>query len=143
MNVKKRETIEISTIVNASPEKTWSTWTDPIHITKWNFASDDWQTTTATNDLRPQGRFSSRMEAKDGSFGFDFGGIYTEVIPLKKIGYTLDDDRIVEISFTKKENSIEIIEVFEAESENTLEQQKYGWQCILDNFKKYTESLPD
>lgn len=131
--------ITIKAIVNATPEKVWSFWTEPKHIVKWNAASDDWHTTKAENDLRVGGKFSSRMEAKDGSFGFDFGGTYTTVEPNTHIAYTLDDERKVTIDFKQKSDTVQITETFEAESENPMEMQRGGWQAILDNFKKYTE----
>lgn len=137
MNHKKNITVE--TLVNASIEKVWEFWTKPEHITQWNHASEDWHTTRAENDLRIGGKFLSRMEAKDGSFGFDFEGIYDEVLINEKISHTLLDDRKVTITFLPTENGIQITETFEAETENTLELQKVGWQAILTNFKNYVE----
>lgn len=134
-----KETITVETLVNASINKVWQFWTTPEHITKWNNASEDWHTTRAENDLRIGGRFLSRMEAKDGSFGFDFEGIYTDVITNEKISYTILDDRKVDITFSPTENGIQITETFEAENQNPLEMQKMGWQAILNNFKNYTE----
>ncbi|WP_316931032.1 SRPBCC domain-containing protein [Flavobacterium rivuli] len=110
-------------------------------MVKWSFASDDWHTTKAENDLRVAGTFSSRMEAKDGSFGFDFEGVYDEVETNKLIAYTLGDGRTVKIKFTDTGNETHIAETFEAETVNSEELQREGWQAILDNFKKYTESL--
>ena len=133
--------IEIQTTIEAPIEKIWNTWTEPEHITKWNAASEDWHTTRAENDLRKGGRFSSRMEAKDGSFGFDFGGTYDEVIKHQSIKYTLDDDRKVSIQMRTVGDQIILTEAFEPESENPIEMQRGGWQAILDNFKKYVESL--
>jgi len=131
-------TVEITV---AEPiEKVWRYWTEPQHIIQWNNASPDWHTPTAQNDLRPGGSFNSRMEAKDGSFGFDFSGIYTDVKPHEFIAYVLGDDRRVEIRFIQEAKSVHIIETFDAETENTIEQQRFGWQCILDNFKAYTET---
>lgn len=138
MNKKNKITIE--TTVNSDFGKVWEHWTDPKHITKWNNASDDWHTTKAENDLQVGGRFSSRMEAKDASMGFDFGGTYSEVIPNEHIAYSLDDGRKVEISFVKTASGTTITESFEPESQNSVEMQQQGWQAILDNFKKYTES---
>ena len=132
--------ITIEVTINASIEKVWNYWTLPEHIINWNFASPDWHTTTAKNNLEIGGTFSYRMEAKDGSFGFDFGGIYTEIIPLKEIKYTMADGRVASINFIENANNIKIIETFEAETENTLELQQYGWQFILNNFKQYTEA---
>ena len=138
--MKIKETITVETLVDAPIEKVWEFWTKPEHITKWNHASDDWQTTRAENDLRIGGKFLSRMEAKDGSFGFDFEGIYTEVIAKEKISYTILDDRKVIITFLETNNAVQLIEVFEAETENTVELQKNGWQAILNNFKNYVEN---
>ena len=134
-----KEKITVETLVNASIEKVWEFWTKPEHITHWNNASEDWHTTRAENDLRIGGKFLSRMEAKDGSFGFDFEGIYDEVLTNEKISFTLLDDRKVVITFKPTENGVQVIETFEAETENTLELQKFGWQAILNNFKNYVE----
>lgn len=134
------EQITISAQVKAPAEKVWELWTSPEHITKWNAASDDWHTPRAENDLRVGGRFLSRMEAKDGSFGFDFTGTYDEVEPLKRIAYTMDDGRRAIIDFNENEGVIEIITVFDAETQNSIDMQRAGWQAILDNFKRYAES---
>jgi uncharacterized protein YndB with AHSA1/START domain len=131
--------ITVETTVQTSVEKVWEFWTEPTHITKWNAASDDWHTPHAENDLRVGGKFLSRMEAKDGSFGFDFGGIYDEVLLHKVIAYTLGDGRKVNITFQGQENETEVIVTFDAETENPIEFQQQGWQAILDNFKKYAE----
>lgn len=132
--------ITIETTINAPVEKVWKYWTRPEHIIKWSFASEDWHTPTAQNDLRKGGAFSSRMEAKDGSMGFDFGGIYDEVKNHELIDYTLGDGRKVNIIFSANGNSTKVVETFEAEDQNPVDMQKYGWQAILDNFRKYTES---
>jgi uncharacterized protein YndB with AHSA1/START domain len=134
------EQITISAKVKAPAEKVWELWTSPEHITKWNAASDDWHTPRAENDLRVGGRFLSRMEAKDGSFGFDFTGTYDEVEPLKRIAYTMEDGRRAIIDFNESQGVIEIITVFDAESQNPIDMQRDGWQAILDNFKHYTEN---
>lgn len=131
--------VTVKTTVHAQVEKVWKYWTEPNHITKWNNASEDWHTPVAENDLRPGGKFLSRMEAKDGSFGFDFSGIYDEVKVLEFISYSLGDGRKVEISFVGKENETDVIETFDAETMNSIEMQQAGWQAILDNFKKYAE----
>lgn len=141
MTQSSRPKITVATNVLVPIEKAWAYWTEPQHITQWNNASEDWHTPRAENDLRPGGRFLSRMEAKDGSFGFDFSGTYDEVIPLESIEYTLDDDRKVQLTFTDQGHETHIIETFEAESENAIEMQRGGWQAILDNFKRYAESL--
>lgn len=132
--------ITVKTIVNAPIEKTWEMWTSPAHIMKWNTASEDWHTTKSENDLRKGGSFSSRMEAKDGSFGFDFGGIYDEVKPNEHIAYTLGDGRKVKVDFKSTGGGTEIIESFDPESQNSEEMQRGGWQAIMDNFKKYVEA---
>ena len=111
----------------------------PAHITKWNNASDEWHTPYAENDLRAGGKFVSRMEAKDGSFGFDFGGIYDEVRNHEFISYKLEDGRKVQITFIAEENDTKVVEVFEAEAANPIEMQQEGWQAILDNFKRHAE----
>ncbi len=133
------EKITIKANVNAPIAKVWSFWGAPEHITKWCQASDDWHAPSAENDLRTGGKFTTRMEAKDGSFGFDFGGIYDEVIEHQLIAYTMEDGRTVKITFEEKEGVTEIIETFDPESENPVEMQRDGWQAILDNFKAYTE----
>jgi uncharacterized protein YndB with AHSA1/START domain len=122
-------------------EKVWTYWTTPAHIIKWNNASPDWHTPFATNDLQTGGKFLSRMEAKDGSFGFDFEGVYTEVVHHELIKYILADNRQVSIVFTGNDHSTKLVETFEAETENTLELQQGGWQAILDNFKNYVTSF--
>jgi len=132
--------ITISTTVNANPEKVWAFWTQPEHITQWSNASDDWHTPFAENDLTVGGKFKSRMEAKDGSMGFDFGGVYDEVVPHQLISYTIADGRKVRITFANTGMETEITEIFEAESTNPVEMQQAGWQAILNNFKKYVES---
>jgi uncharacterized protein YndB with AHSA1/START domain len=131
--------VTVKTTVNVPVEKAWEFWTEPNHITKWNNASEDWHTPVAENDLRVGGTFLSRMEAKDGSFGFDFKGIYDEVKLLEFISYSLEDGRKVEISFEGKENETEIIETFDPDTSNSIELQQSGWQAIIDNFKKYAE----
>ncbi len=139
MATQNKKTISVTTVVNAPVAKVWDYWTLPQHITQWNNASEDWHTPHAQNDLRKGGKFESRMEAKDGSMGFDFGGVYDEVREHEFIEYTLEDDRKVKIIFTAEGNATKIEENFEAEDENSIELQQGGWQAILDNFKKYTE----
>ncbi len=134
-----KKTITVETLIKAPIEKVWEFWTNPEHITKWCTASEDWHTTRAENNLRTGGKFLTRMEAKDGSFGFDFEGIYTDLITDEKIGYTTLDDRKVNITFSQTESGIQITETFEAENENPIEMQKMGWQAILNNFKTYIE----
>ena len=132
-----KPTITVSTVIDAPIEKVWQYWNEPAHIQEWCHASDDWHAPHATNDLREGGRFTTRMEAKDGSFGFDFGGTYTAVVPNERIAYTMDDGRTVNITFTKTDGGYRIDETFEAESENPIEMQRGGWQAILDSFKKH------
>ncbi|MCY9668527.1 SRPBCC family protein [Paenibacillus alginolyticus] len=131
--------ITVETTVNAPVEKVWKYWTEPQHITKWSFASDDWHAPIAENDLSVGGKFLTRMEAKDGSFGFDFGGVYDEIRMNEFISYTLGDGRKVAITFISQENDTKVIETFDAETANPIEMQKAGWQSFLDNFKKYSE----
>jgi len=131
--------ITVTTIVAAPISKVWEYWTTPEHICKWNNASGDWHTPRAENDLQPGGKFSYRMEAKDGSFGFDFNGVYDVVLLEKHIMYTMEDGRKVTINFIEKEGSTEITESFDPENVNSQELQRTGWQAILDNFKKHVE----
>lgn len=140
METKDKTVITVETNINATIEKVWEYFTKPEHIIKWNNASDEWHTPRAENDLRTGGSFVYRMEAKDGSFGFDFGGVYDEVEPNKCIKYILSDGRKVEIVFTADGNGTKMTENFEAENTNSIELQKGGWQSILENFKKYTET---
>jgi uncharacterized protein YndB with AHSA1/START domain len=140
METAKKTAITIETTVKAPVEKVWTLWSGPEHITQWATPSPDWHTTTAQNDLQVGGKFNSRMEAKDGSMGFDFGGVYDEVKPHELIEYTLGDGRKVVTHFTAKGDTTEIVQTFEAEEMNPAEYQKAGWQAILDNFGKYTES---
>jgi uncharacterized protein YndB with AHSA1/START domain len=140
METTNTTSITIETTVHAPIEKVWAYWTDPQHVKRWNNASDDWHTTRAENDLQVGGSFSFRMEAKDGSFGFDFGGVYDSVKPNEYIQYTLGDGRKVKTNFITQPNAIKVVESFEAETTNSIEMQRAGWQAILDNFKKYTEA---
>ena len=139
MKTPTKTIITVEADIRASVEKVWDRYTNPQHIVKWNNASDDWHTPRAENDLRTGGRFLSRMEARDGSSGFDFTGVYTDVRPLKQINYTMDDDRKVEASFVSGGNETTLRISFEAEQTNPVEMQKEGWQSILNNFKKYVE----
>ncbi len=132
--------ITVETVVAASLSKVWDAWTTPEDIKQWNAASDDWHTKASTVDLREGGTFSSRMEAKDGSFGFDFAGTYTRVVPHKIIEFTMGDDRAVTIEFEEREGAVRVKETFDAEGQHSLEQQRQGWQAILDNFRRHVES---
>jgi uncharacterized protein YndB with AHSA1/START domain len=133
--------ITISSTINASIELAWQAFTQSEHITQWNFASDDWECPTASNDLRVDGAFSYKMQAKDGSMGFDFAGMYSKVVPLEQIDFTIGD-RTVSVTFEKlSSEKTKITEAFEAENENSLELQQNGWQAILENYKLHVESL--
>jgi len=140
MKTQDKTEITVQATVNAPIEKVWETWTQPEHITKWCSASDDWHVPHAENDLQTGGSFSTRMEAKDGSFGFDFGGVYDDVKTNERIAYTMGDGRKVTITFTANGDETTIVETFEPESQNPIEMQQGGWQAILNNFKKYTEA---
>jgi len=137
-NAATKVTVEAT--VNAPVEKVWKTWSEPQHIKQWCAASDDWHAPKAENDLKTGGTFSTRMEAKDGSFGFDFGGVYDNVKKNELIEYTMGDRRKVRVAFTPSGDTTKIVETFDAETTNPVDMQRTGWQAILDNFKKYTES---
>lgn len=136
----KNKKITIETVIQKPIGQVWEKWTLPKHIMEWNNASEDWYTPSAENDLRAGGTFNYKMAARDGSFKFDFGGIYDEVIKGKKIAYTLSDGRKVVVEFTEEDGSVKVVETFEAEETNSLDLQRAGWQAILDNFKRYAES---
>ncbi len=133
--------ITVKTTIHSSIEQVWAAWTSPEHITQWTFASDDWHAPYAEIDLKVGGRFKTTMAAKDESFSFDFSGTFTEVEPMKKIAYTLDDDRKVVIEFNVNSEEVTVVESFDPESVNSLELQETGWQMILNNFKKHVDSL--
>lgn len=135
------QTITIETTIEVPVQKAWEFWTTPQHIEKWNNASDDWHTPHVENDLRVGGSFKARMEAKDGSVGFDFTGVYNQVKENEYIEYTIGDGRVVKISFTPVANKTKVVEVFDAENTHPVEVQKNGWQAILGNYKKYTENM--
>lgn len=137
--MEKTKQITVETTVQAPVEKIWKLWTETAHITNWYFASDDWHAPFAENDLRAGGKFVTRMEAKDGSFGFDFDGVYDEVTLNEVITYTMSDGRQAKISFKGQENETHIIEIFDADASQPVELQQQGWQAILNNFKKYAE----
>jgi uncharacterized protein YndB with AHSA1/START domain len=139
--MENTHTISVKAVIDAPLEKVWRLWTHPDHIKKWNNASEDWHTPHAEVDLRPGGKFLSRMEAKDGSAGFDFVGEYTTVAPMTAIAYTLEDGRKVEIHFSEENGKTTVTEKFEPENMHSLELQQTGWQAILDNFKIYTENI--
>jgi len=141
MTTTEKTVLTVKTTVNAPVELVWAAWVAPEHITKWNNASPDWHTPMAESDLRPGGKFTSRMEARDGSMGFDFWGIFDVVKPLQTLAYTMGDGRKAIVSFNADGNQTHVAESFEAESENSVELQQQGWQAILDNFKAYTQGL--
>ena len=132
--------VTVEATVNAPVEKVWKAWNTPADIMQWNTADPSWHCPSSENDLRVGGSFKARMEAKDGSFGFDFGGVYNAVIENKYIEYTIGDGRKVKVSFDTSGDNTHVSENFEAENTHSLEMQKGGWQNILDNFKKYTEA---
>jgi len=132
--------ITVIATINAPIEKVWSYWSEPAHITQWTFASSDWHAPFAENDLKTTGKFKTRMEAKDGSFGFDFEGIYSTVQEYALIEYGLEDGRKVRIAFEEIDGLTKVTETFDPENTNPIEMQRGGWQAILDNFKKYTEA---
>lgn len=143
METSNKTTITVEVTVHKPVEEVWTYWNEPQHITKWCYASDEWHAPTAENDLRAGGNFVTRMEAKDGSMGFDFGGVYDEVRVHEFISYTMGDGRKVEITFISQGDDTKVIEAFDAESTHSLEMQQAGWQAILNNFKSYSESTKE
>lgn len=133
-------TLTITALISSPIQKVWNYWTLPEHITKWNFAADDWQCPWATNDLRVGGKYAARMEAKDGSFGFEFEAVYNTVEPLKEITYTMGDGRMATTIFESNGDTTTVTTTFDAEDQNPPEFQQQGWQMILNNFKKYVEN---
>ena len=134
------EKIRVETLVNADLKKVWEYFTTPEHVMNWNFASSDWHCPAASNNLVTGGSFSYTMAAKDGSFSFDFAGVYDEVIEKEQFTYSMADGRQVQVIFEEQDGGVLVIEIFDPESENPVEMQQAGWQMILDNFRKYTES---
>jgi uncharacterized protein YndB with AHSA1/START domain len=135
----ENKSITVETFVKAPMDKVWKHWNLPESINKWCSGSPGWQTVNARNDLRVGGEFSSRMEAIDGSAGFDFGGKYTDVIPNQLIAYEMPDGRKVEISFREENGLTHLRETFDIENQNPEEMQRNGWQNILDNFRDFVE----
>lgn|SRR5690554_5935110 len=131
--------ISVETTVAAPVEEVWRAYVTPEDIKQWNAASEDWHTTAATVDLRVDGTFSSRMEAKDGSMGFDFVGTYTRVVPHERIEYVLDD-RTAQIEFADGTQGVQVRVTFDSEPTHSIEQQRQGWQAILDNFARHVEA---
>lgn len=139
MEQTERISITIETTVPVSPELAWEYWTKPAHITQWNQASEDWHSPWSENDLRVGGKFTTRMESKDGKFGFDFWGIYDVVEPFHVLNSTLGDGRKVRATFEPVAAGTRIVEIFEAEGENSVEMQRQGWQSIMDSYRRYVE----
>ncbi|MBL8009596.1 MAG: SRPBCC family protein [Flavobacteriales bacterium] len=131
--------ITVSALVNRPVSHVWAIWTDPAHIMRWNAASDDWHCPRAANDLRTGGRFSSTMAARDGSFSFDFEGVYDDVQEHRRIAYTMSDGRTCDVRFAEEEGGTRITETFDAETMNSADIQRAGWQAILDRFRAYAE----
>ena len=131
--------ITIETTVNAPIDRVWAAWSDPRAIEQWNAASPDWHTPRARVDLREGGSFSSRMEAKDGSTGFDFEGTYTRIAPQRLIEYVMSDGRAVRVEFIDGADGVTVRERFDAEDAHSAGQQRQGWQAILDNFARHVE----
>ncbi len=140
MSTQTQTPITVTATVHAPVQKIWEYWSKPEHIIQWAFASDDWHVTHAENDFRPGGKFTTRMEAKDGSMGFDFGGTNDEVREHEYTSYTMDDGRKAAITFEVSGDECNITETFDPEGMNPPEMQRAGWQAILDNFKKYAEA---
>lgn len=140
MSATEPVVLKVETVIAAPVEKVWEYFSFPGHITQWCSASPDWHAPKAKNDLRTGGLFETRMEAKDGSFGFDFGGVYDEVETHKAIAYTMGDGRKVKVQFSEEGGNTSVSEEFEPEATNSHEMQQGGWQAILDNFKKYVEA---
>lgn len=132
--------ITVSATINADAQKVWNYYTQPEHITQWNFADPSWQCPSASNDMKVGGKYAARMEAKDGSFGFDFEAVYNEIKEGENFTYTMPDGRQVHVDFKENNGQTHVDVAFDAENQNPEEMQKGGWQAILDNFKKYTES---
>lgn len=139
MIIAKGLQISVEVVVDAPVEKVWRFWTAPEHITEWNYASEDWFTPKAENDFQIGGHFNYRMEALDGTVGFDFGGVYDDIRKYERINYTMGDGRKVRIDFSANGPKTRIVETFDAENTYSIDAQREGWQAILDNFKKYTE----
>lgn len=133
--------ITVETVINASLESVWHAWNNPDDIKQWNNASEDWHTTRSSVDLRKGGKFSARMEARDGSEGFDFTGTYIRIVPRELIEYQMEDGRVVEVEFSEVPEGVLVRETFDAETENDPEMQREGWQAILDNFTRHVERV--
>ena len=135
------EQVTITATIAATPWTTWRAWTEPAHITRWNFAAPDWHCPHAEVDLRPGGRYRARMEAKDGSFGFDLEAVFDIVEPERRISFIMPDGRRAETTFEAIGGGTRVTTTFDAETENPIEMQRAGWQAILDNFARYAAAL--
>ncbi|MFN7833478.1 MAG: SRPBCC family protein [Bacteroidota bacterium] len=131
--------ITIQAVVAADRQKVWNCYTQPEHITKWNFATDTWHCPAASNDMRVGGKYLARMEAKDGSFAFDFEAVYNEIVDGEKFTYTMPDNREIQVSFEQTDDKTRVTVTFDPENVNPVDLQRDGWQSILDNFKRYAE----
>lgn len=131
--------ITIQAVVAADRQKVWNCYTQPEHITKWNFAADTWHCPAASNDMRVGGKYLARMEAKDGSFAFDFEAVYNEIVDGEKFTYTMPDNREIQVSFEKMDDKTRVTVTFDPENVNPVDLQRDGWQSILDNFRRYAE----
>jgi uncharacterized protein YndB with AHSA1/START domain len=140
ITMNKLSKITVETVINAPLRRVWDSWNNPADIMQWNAAQDDWHTTRSTVDLREGGTFSARMEAKDGSTGFDFEGTYASIVPDKTIAYRMSDGREVTVDFAEVAGGVRVTESFDPRSEHPVEMQRQGWQAILDNFRRYVES---
>ena len=140
MATKEKTSITVESTIKAPVDKVWKYWNEPEHIKMWAFASDDWHAPHSENDIRTNGKFKTTMAAKDGSFSFDFEGVYTNVQANKLIEYVMADGRNVKVSFASKGNETKVTETFDAEDTHSIDQQRAGWQAILDNFAKHTEN---
>ncbi|MEJ1237030.1 SRPBCC family protein [Chryseolinea sp. T2] len=140
MKTADTQSITVETLVNAPVEKAWKYFSEPEHITKWAFASDDWHAPYADNDLRKDGKFKTTMAAKDGSFSFDFEGVYTNVVPKKTFEYAMADGRKVKVDFAADGSKTRVTETFDPESQNPIDMQRAGWQAILENYRRHVES---
>lgn len=132
--------ITVETFVKGKLSQVWDAWNNPADIQQWNAAQDDWHTTRSAVDLREGGKFVSRMEAKDGSEGFDFEGTYTRIVPHEAIEYRMSDGREVKVEFIERAGGVLVKETFDSENENPPELQRQGWQAILDNFGRHVEA---
>ena len=132
--------ITVEKIVKARLNQVWDAWNNPADIKQWNSAQDDWHTTQSAVDLREGGKFSARMESRDGSEGFDFEGTYTRVVPQQTIEYRMSDGREVKVEFSERAGGVLVKETFDPENENPHEMQRQGWQAILDNFGRHVEA---